>query len=106
MGLGDFSNYNEVIMSRKDNPENPIRYLCVKCAIHLLEPTRAWSGHFSECGLRDDKPAPPFHLGTWVMKVGEEPTCCRCVTDRASRLYLARLVKRDREFREVKEFVS
>ena len=78
-------------------------WLCVRCAIHLLNFSRTWSGRWSECGLTDDRPAPPW-LGPWTMKValgpadpmpnnGLEPTCIRCRRDRESRLYLNRLTK-------------
>ena len=71
-------------------------WLCVRCAVHLLDPTRAWTGRWSECGLTNDRPAPPF-LGEWSMKVADleaEATCGRCRRGRESRIHLAKYLQR------------
>ena len=79
--------------ANRPNDESGLKWLCVRCAVHLLDPTRAWFGRWSECGLTGERSTPPLWC-KWTMEVGEDEsqaTCIRCVRDRASRLYLTRL---------------
>ena len=68
-------------------------WLCLRCAVHLVNPALGWPPRtVSECGVGDKETA--WLLGQWEMKtteVEEEATCERCRRDRASRLYLTAL---------------
>ena len=79
LGLGDFSNYNEVQMGEADG------YLCLECVVHYDAATR-WNGR-TECMA---------HIGTLrTTQVLEETTCCRCLRDYDSRTYHNALSTRD-----------
>lgn len=89
------------VANRPDYDEEVTEWLCLKCAVHLINPVRSWNGRWAECGFTGERSA-LSSLGECTMvttEVEEEATCVRCKRNRESRIYLAKLVKRDIEFR-------
>ena len=87
LGLGDFSNYDQVASGETD------AYLCIKCVVHYDAATR-WNGH-TECHNRISA---SWRDTLYTTNNIDLVTCHMCLNAKMYREYIANLMSRDREY--------